>query len=243
MSYNITLEAGQTKVLKTAKKFCEEDIIVNVVLPEPPPLPHPSDEYQRVEWIKSDGKAYILTDIIANNLTGFEITASYTKQADSITCGSRATSGNTRFFAPYLLSSSSLYYGFNTGTSLSYSNKTNTKYISTINFFNSRCATFRTTQSNAGTVGSLAGRTLSQQTSAIGIFTFTQTSNSNIGTVHNYTLYSFRISQNNELVRNYVPCYRKSDGVIGLYDLITNQFLTNLGNGEFTKGENIEWEV
>lgn len=38
-----------------------------------------------------------------------------------------------------------------------------------------------------------------------------------------------------ELVRDFVPCYRKSDNVIGLYDLVNNQFYTNSWTGTFSK--------
>lgn len=50
-------------------------------------------------------------------------------------------------------------------------------------------------------------------------------------------LYYFQILDNGILVHDYVPCYRKSDGEIGLYDLINNTFLTNAGTGTFGKGE------
>lgn len=36
-----------------------------------------------------------------------------------------------------------------------------------------------------------------------------------------------------------IPCYRKSDGVIGMFDLITEAFLTNEGSGSFTKGADV----
>lgn len=36
-----------------------------------------------------------------------------------------------------------------------------------------------------------------------------------------------------------IPCYRKSDGVIGMYDLIAEAFLTNEGSGSFTKGADV----
>lgn len=39
-------------------------------------------------------------------------------------------------------------------------------------------------------------------------------------------------------VRDFVPCYRKSDGAIGLWDLITCEFYPNIGRGSFTKGNN-----
>lgn len=45
--------------------------------------------------------------------------------------------------------------------------------------------------------------------------------------------------KNNELICDLVPCYRKSDGVIGMYDKVRDIFLTNVGSGSFTKGANI----
>ncbi len=40
-------------------------------------------------------------------------------------------------------------------------------------------------------------------------------------------------------VLNLVPCYRKSDDVIWMYDTINNQFYTNSGSWDFTKWPNI----
>lgn len=36
-----------------------------------------------------------------------------------------------------------------------------------------------------------------------------------------------------------VPCYRKSDGEIGMYDLVSNTFFTNQGTGTFLKGADV----
>lgn len=36
-----------------------------------------------------------------------------------------------------------------------------------------------------------------------------------------------------------VPCYRKSDGKIGMYDLVSGQFLVNAGDGAFLKGADV----
>ena len=40
-------------------------------------------------------------------------------------------------------------------------------------------------------------------------------------------------------IRNFVPCYRVADDVIGLYDMVEGQFYTNAGTGTFTKGDDI----
>lgn len=52
----------------------------------------------------------------------------------------------------------------------------------------------------------------------------------------------YKGKDNPELVRDFVPCYRKKDGVIGMYDLCDttgNPFYTNSGTGEFLKGDDV----
>lgn len=44
---------------------------------------------------------------------------------------------------------------------------------------------------------------------------------------------------NDNLLRDMVPCYRKSDNVIGMYDLVSQTFFTNAGTGVFTVGEDV----
>ena len=48
--------------------------------------------------------------------------------------------------------------------------------------------------------------------------------------------YYSKLYQNDVLVRDYIPCYRKSDGEIGVYDFVTNTFFPNAGTGTFVKG-------
>lgn len=52
-------------------------------------------------------------------------------------------------------------------------------------------------------------------------------------------LYSFTAYQNSNLIRKLVPCYRKSDNAIGLYDLVNNVFYTNAGTGVFLMGAEV----
>ena len=39
--------------------------------------------------------------------------------------------------------------------------------------------------------------------------------------------------------REFIPCYRVSDGVIGLWDRVGKTFYTNAGSGTFTKGSDV----
>ena len=52
--------------------------------------------------------------------------------------------------------------------------------------------------------------------------------------------YYFKMYENNVLIRDFVPCYRKSDGEIGLYDLVERKFYANQGTGTFLKGGNVK---
>lgn len=51
--------------------------------------------------------------------------------------------------------------------------------------------------------------------------------------------YYFKLYEENELIFYGIPCYRKLDNVVGLYDLISNTFLTNQGTGSFIKGGDV----
>ncbi len=53
------------------------------------------------------------------------------------------------------------------------------------------------------------------------------------------TIYYAKASVQGVDVFEMIPCYRKSDGVIGMYDLVSKTFYTNAGSGSFTKGPDI----
>lgn len=46
-------------------------------------------------------------------------------------------------------------------------------------------------------------------------------------------VYYLNIIENNSMVRNFIPAKRKSDNVIGMYDIVSMQFFTNSGTGDF----------
>lgn len=51
--------------------------------------------------------------------------------------------------------------------------------------------------------------------------------------------YYYKIYQDNILIRNFVPCYRKLDNEIGMYDTVNGVFYTNQGTGTFIKGPDV----
>lgn len=52
-------------------------------------------------------------------------------------------------------------------------------------------------------------------------------------------LYYFKAWSSWTLVREMIPCYRKSDSVIWLYDIVNDVFYTNSGSWTFTKWPNV----
>ena len=56
-------------------------------------------------------------------------------------------------------------------------------------------------------------------------------------------LYRMTVKENDVIVRDYIPCYRKSDSKPGLYDIVNKQFYTNAGSGEFSFPEYTIQEV
>ena len=53
-------------------------------------------------------------------------------------------------------------------------------------------------------------------------------------------LYHFLLALSGEKVIDAIPCYRKADLEIGMYDLVSKTFLTNAGTGDFTKGADVK---
>lgn len=56
-------------------------------------------------------------------------------------------------------------------------------------------------------------------------------------------VYNLSIAQDGVPVRYFVPCYRKSDNEPGMYDLVSQRFFTNSGNGKFSVGHEVSWDT
>ena len=81
----------------------------------------------------------------------------------------------------------------------------------------------------------LTGQTFTPHSSQPNIYIFSSNCTMYWQVYYSGKIYYFNIYNNWNLVREFVPCYRKSDSVIWLYDLVNDQFYTNAGTGTFTK--------
>lgn len=52
-------------------------------------------------------------------------------------------------------------------------------------------------------------------------------------------IYEYIVQIGDELLQSFIPCYRISDDVIGMYDLVSKQFYKNQGTGTFIKGPDV----
>lgn len=52
-------------------------------------------------------------------------------------------------------------------------------------------------------------------------------------------IFYFKFWRGGKMIGDFVPCYRKTDSVAGMYDLVTNVFFTNAGSGTFGVGPDV----
>lgn len=200
-------------------------------LPEESRLPF---QYQEVEYIESTGTQYIDTGIIPDQNSGFDVVY-LTKDSTSNIINSWGSIFGSRY--------ASLEREFQLTT---YSS--NSSYLGTLRF--------ETSSYNAGiTVNKKMHSTLISQVytnnddvsfTIGGTFTSPQTltvfalnNNGEIIQHGSLQLYSFKLYNGETVVRDFIPCYRKLDGVIGLFDIIENKFYINSGSGTFKRGGNV----
>jgi len=73
-----------------------------------------------------------------------------------------------------------------------------------------------------------------QSTEPLAIFGYKKTTENTA--VLPVKIFYVRIYNGSMLVHNFIPARRNSDGVLGMYDTVSNTFFTNAGTGEFIAG-------
>lgn len=194
-------------------------------------------DFQEVEYIESTGTQHIDTGYIPNNNTRVVCDILWTEFNNSYWGGfGAATSSTSRAYECYVFSSyvNWNFYNHSYGAdgSLGYRGSTNTRYHIDAN-------------KRVFTIYNSSGTQLKQIAAQDGTFTAPYTmylfgshrASSGHGKCRFYG-HTF-IYDNGTLVREFVPCYRKSDNVIGMWDKVNKQFYTNGGTGTFTKGGDV----
>ena len=192
--------------------------------------------YTQVEYIKSDGTAYIATGLNAFEGIGFDITfyTSNTIGSNGYGCifGGRKSSGNNDFQLTTFHASSNnwsgtfRYGGTSSGMEWNAGITLNTKQTAKMH-------------NRVFTPPSGAGTTLNSYSFSEGkeIFLFLLNNN---GTPaqggSGCRIYDMKIyDASDKVIRHYIPCVRDSDSVVGMYETKNKQFLANASSsGQFT---------
>lgn len=214
----VDLSSDQTingKKIFSQKPVYEEHVIVGHNLP---------DEYQEVEYIQSGGTQYIDTGINPKIKPRVVVNMMLLNSADKDYWGNKAIDGSAYYanFASGIL----MYYRYgktnsiNTGVSAPFNefhewDVSNAIYLDKVKLYTTNNVyTYNANQSN--------------------IYLF-----KSARSYGNFRASYFILYDGDEKVREYYPCYRKSDNAIGLFDKVSNTFFPNLGSGVFIKGNDI----
>lgn len=205
--------------------------------------------YQEVEYIQSDGLQYIDTGVTGTSDTTLTATYAVAGKKDVVATligaekGFNVTSAATKYYigvyrvgysygyihmgltdiAPFNISGG----GQNVKMDLTYDG-------STLTLKSANNQTTNVSISSSGVVDTELTMTIFALNRTVGASTTPEMADRGA-----LKLYALTISKAGTLVRDFVPCYRKSDNVAGLYDLVNGVFYTNAGSGTFTVGPDV----
>ena len=185
------------------------------------------EEYQQVEYIESTGTQYIDTGIVPNQDTSVYIDFQYLKNESTFIFGSRVSTSEKA----YTLSSANA----NTEIVSAYYNSGNVVLAK----FDQNRHVFQRNKNICIIDGMsvTSGTDTASFTAPGSIYLFACNQTNGPYLYSTSRIYACKFWQNETLVRDLIPCYRKSDGVIGLYDKVNGVFYTNAGTGAFLKGD------
>lgn len=200
-------------------------------------------EYQRVEYLQSTGTQHILTGLVPiNSDYGYEIEIQSQDAWDS--------SGGVRLFGIEIANNAFTMDTYATGR-LWFDRRNGSMTVQNLNC--KKNVKFKITKHQKNLThpaGSSAFSTTKiydwgSEKINICLFGATSTVSSSTGLVTFNSTPSFMLftckffDENDKLVSELIPCYRKSDKEPGLWDRVRKIFLTNVGTGSFAVGADI----
>lgn len=187
-----------------------------------------ANDYQFVEYLQSDGFSYINTGIRVSNTYGFKCDFEPLNTTDSIVVGVKG-GGDSRWA---LNTQDTIRLSWNTYTSFNTNDLA--RHIVSMNYLNDRKRYIDNVEKTAIT------NTLDSRASNYNVLIFAALWYSSTPSLYcTCKLYSLEITDGNNIIHNYKPCYRKIDNLPGLYDTVEDKFYLNNGTGTFIVGPDI----
>ena len=183
-------------------------------------------EYQEVEYIESTGTQYIDTNINANNLN-LKFESKYVMSSTQSTTYPRlfGAQNNTTLIAL----GSRYWYGDSSNNKSAILTEKWDDLIHTLKADNKGIYI----DNDLYELENIPTTTPVIKTPNILLFTGDSTVMQQYSSAK---IYYFKIYDNDDLIRNFIPCYRKSDNVVGMYDTISDKFYINSGTETFKVG-------
>ena len=196
------------------------------------------DDYIQLEYIQSTGTQYIDTLIHPTINTGVQLKMTLTtvKSGDNVVFGAtdKVAYANGKPYSIDVFSNQVLFpHGATSSNSIPYdaitaSTVANQIMNLQINYYGDNKVIYNDNKKSKTATESITSKTLH-------LFNL---NNSN-GGLSQYApsgmkCYSLKITEGSVLVGDFVPAKRKSDNVIGMYDMVSRKFFTNSGSGSFT---------
>ena len=193
-------------------------------------------EYQQIEYIETSGEQYINSNFYPDSNTSIEmdvLVKTATRSKNNFAFGVNSDSANTKRFILNLFFDGAK----NLGVYPRFSINAPASSVKTIEF--EKWYNYRLDKGNYYVDNVLVASY--KETFDKNEYPLYINAHNNVGAVNtnfigNTKIKSCKIWDNTILVRNLIPCYHKSDNVVGMYDLVNNVFYTNQGTGEFIKG-------
>lgn len=231
----IVIPEGKVKKIMAAGKVIWQKVMDKSGLPS---------EYQEVEYIKADSTvgAYInlgfTFDTAATVKIGLYLSSNFTA---AYPFGAAENSGTYRFMITSPYDGGAYIYGYgSTGSTYQACRATGTK--DSLNEVEYTLGSGKVSVS-AKPSGSSVSNTTVAYTMTSDMYLFAQNYNGTIRYGGERQIHYFQYyDKSGTLICDLVPCYRKSDRVIGMYDIVRKIFLTNTGSGSFTKGADVSYK-
>ena len=179
--------------------------------------------YQEVEYIESSGTQYIDTGFVVNKSDSYvlEIDGLFSSQSQAY----QGCNGYMQFYV-------SSVYGISADSTKAVGNRDIVKIA-----YANQTAVLSV---NGVQIESKSWASYSGADVKLGVLRMGDTNNGWFsGGAASGTIYGYKVWNDEVLVSDCIPCVRNSDNVAGVYDVIREQFIANVGSGVFAVGSNM----
>ena len=189
--------------------------------------------YTAHQFIQSSGTQFIDTGVPARVQLKVEIDCCWLSSGDQTVIGGSSNINTNAIYLGYNSSNGRTYVGY----AGSWHDFTSSAVDTNRHKWEIDLQTGTQTMTVDGNVFATTSNTFTETTAAGNLFLFGRSNGGSmfIGQIFRVKIYDYLDSGN--LIRDFVPAVRDSDGAVGMYDTVNDVFYTNAGTGEFTTND------